>query len=379
VSSIDREGVAQRSLLEFGSKRLTALCRAAGEPQSFAEYLELFEDMLRSWGNRRIGATPLYPSQVADDEAPYEFAIAVSEGAPELQFYVDPLGKAGTLRSNMRVARGLLERLAAARGVPLARLRLVEDLFFPRDPQPPFALWIGASAAAGRPIKLKAYLNPQVRGAQTSVEVVAEALRRLGFQRAWERLRGALCSPGRAHHDELAILSLDLSNAESARAKVYIRHHHATASELATIAAITGEHSPDQVLEFYSLLSGGQGPFTRKPPITEHTFMDADKTCPSATTLEFPIGGYVDTDATARRRVLELLKTVGLPALTYDKALHALALRPLAEGRGIHAHVTLRRDHGSPRVGVYFASEAYLPRTRGVAESTPPSASYQGP
>jgi hypothetical protein len=54
------------------------------------------------------------------------------------------------------------------------------------------------------------------------------------------------------------------------------------------------------------------------------------------------------------------LTSFGLETDAYERALHAFSTRPLHLRAGIHAHVTLRRVVGGPRLAVYFASEAYL-------------------
>jgi DMATS type aromatic prenyltransferase len=354
---VTRDVISRKTLAEFGLERLNALCGAAGA--SSAEACELFRRMTRPWGERPIGERPAYRSNVADDEAPFEFSIAFSDGAPEVQFYVEALGNPPGLRSNMPAGRALIEALASQLSAPLDRLHAVQDLFFPSQPQGAFTSWTGVSCTRGRPPQLKVYLNPQVRGSQMAASVTADALQRLGLGTPWARVQDALVSAG-TRFDEISIVSLDLSDARDARVKVYVRHHGARIADLESFASTASEHSLSDVWTFYTTLGHGEGPFLRKPVITEMAFMGTSSEGPSSVTLEFPIGSYVASDEVARLRIADCMIKLGLSPGPYEAAALAFATRPLGQRAGMHAHVTLRRQANRPRIGVYFASEAYL-------------------
>jgi hypothetical protein len=351
------ETISNKTLAEFGSERLAALCTGAGASSSVAEIVRLFDEMVRPWGNRVIGPWPRYPSTVADDAAPFEFSAAFSDGPPEIQFYVEALGDPPSLYANMQAGRSLLDRLARKLGGSLERLALVEDLFFPPEPRGPFTIWVGASCKADRKPRLKVYLNPQVSGAADSRRLVGEAMARLGVGSAWPALNEQLATSA-ARYDEIAIVSLDLSGDTQDRIKLYIRHHGATVQDVQAFVGSDPDSARDAEL-FFSVLAGNQGPFSHKPPITEAVFVSGDCQAPSSFTLEFPIGKYVATDEIAAQRIEACLSAFGLPGDGYRSAAEAFATRPLAVGGGLHAHVTLRRQGNRPRVGVYFASEAY--------------------
>jgi hypothetical protein len=320
---------------------------------------------------------PRYCSSVSDDQAPFEFSIALSNGPPEVQVYVDVQSAEATLRRNTDRARALLEVVAPTVRASLARLRQVESLFFPDEPEGPFGMWIGASWDENKGIRLKAYLNPAVRGPERAHAVVGEALGRLGFERPWQKVGDVLAAGGR-RRDEVGIVSLDLSSADEARVKLYVRHHHATVEDIDAVARLASDYRGDDVAAFYLAVAGGKGPFLEKPALTELAFTDRNSACPSSVTLEFPIGSYVETDEDAAQRIRHCLKVFGVASSAYDEAIRQFAIRPLGNGRGIHSHVTFRRiaapgggrpgldraappkrDSALPRIGIYLASEAY--------------------
>lgn len=388
---MNRASIANVSLARFGTERLLALCEAVGAGKEARPLLEVFERLVASCGALQIGDRPRYPSNIADDEAPFEFSIALSDGPPEIQAYVEVQGESPSLRSNMKAGRALLERLAGELGAPLDRLRAIEHAFLPDDPCGPFAIWIGISWTRGQPIRLKVYLNPQVRGTERAPELVSDAMNRLGFEEAWSSVRRSLCQQGK-RRDELGILCLDLSSSEHARTKIYIRHHGATVPNVQAIARLAANARPDDIATFYGELAGQEGPFSNKPVLTELAFVDPASPRPSAITLEFPIGAYVESDELARRRILSCMSALAIPSEHYDKAIAALAMQPLRESVGLHAHVTLRHVPRSaalvearpasvaqapldprhatlralvPRVAVYFCSGAYPVARRG--------------
>ena len=357
VSALSAAALAGKTFVEFGAERLSALGEGVGTLPATSELVALFRRLLRPWGARRIGTVPSYVSNVADDQAPFEFALGISKGAPEIQAYVDPQGDPPTPRSNSSAARALLEAVASERGLSLERFRAIENLFLPEEPGPPFGLWLGASWTPGRDILLKLYLNQQVRGRAASPELVAAAMERLGLERAWRVVEGALSL--REGRDELAIVALDLAPSGPTRMKVYIRHHRASVPLILPVTQLTGDFRPQDVSTFYSSLSGYEGPFLDKPIATVFAFREPGSAAPEAVALEFPIGKYVRDDEVARLRIQQCLRSFELPTDAYNRAIHALAVRPLAARAGIHAHVTLRMLSSGPRLGLYFASEAY--------------------
>ncbi len=357
LSPVEGTAVAHKTLADFGAERLANLCEGLGVGAASRQLVELFRALVYPWGSHRIGTVPRYRSNVADDQAPFEFAIAISKGPPEIQAYVDPQGDPPTLSSNQHAARELLATVSERFNVSLERFRAIEGLFLPEDPQPPFSLWLGVSWQPGRNILPKIYLNPQVRGSAEGPELMAEAMERLGLRAAWRSVEQVLSL--RDGRDEIGIVALDLEPAGPTRLKIYIRHHRVSVPEVLPVMELTGEFAPRDITTFYSSLSGSQGPFLKKPIASVFAFRDSGSTRPAAVSLEFPIGKYVENDEVARHRVGRCLRTFGLATDAYERAIHAFAIRPPAARAGIHAHVTLRRLTSGPRVGIYFASQAY--------------------
>jgi hypothetical protein len=72
-----------------------------------------------------------------------------------------------------------------------------------------------------------------------------------------------------------------------------------------------------------------------------------------------PIRSYVSDDEEARDRVAALLERYGFDSVELDRIITALTRRPLREGVGLIAHVSLRLGLPRPGVTVYLSAEAY--------------------
>ena len=81
------------------------------------------------------------------------------------------------------------------------------------------------------------------------------------------------------------------------------------------------------------------------------------------------MGHYAADDRVARERIYGYLRSRGLDADLYDRALGAAAHRPLEAGTGLHSYVSLRTGVRPPRVTVYFAAELYGAQSAGPAVS----------
>src|SRR5688572_1398457 len=79
------DGIAARTLVDFGEERLAALCSALDVSEGTRELRQVFRLLVRPWGHRPIDRSSAPPSNVADDGAPYEFCVAFSQGLPEVQ------------------------------------------------------------------------------------------------------------------------------------------------------------------------------------------------------------------------------------------------------------------------------------------------------
>lgn len=320
--------------------------------------VNVFHTLTQSWNGMTLDAASSYRSEIADDGAPFEFCVAISKHAAEVQFYVEPRPATPTGDYDPEQLSALLADFSAEYGLPLDRLRAVEQLFIPDTNPQGFVLWIGGSFVAGRAPQFKVYLNPCLRGAEHAHETTAEAMATLGFESAWQRVEAA-CSVDPCAR-EPAILCLDLAPSARARVKVYTRHPGATVEDLDGAVFLAQDRVPGDAQRFYQALARNEGPFLAKPPITELAFVDPNSPFPASNTLEFPLNSYVPSDGEACSRVVDCLRAFGLPTLTYERAACELAFEPLSKITGMHAHVTLRRlADGEPRIGTYFASGAF--------------------
>jgi hypothetical protein len=68
---------------------------------------------------------------------------------------------------------------------------------------------------------------------------------------------------------------------------------------------------------------------------------------------------YVQDDLEACERVLAIMARCGFDPAPFVMALASLVQRPLGDGVGLIAHVSLRLGRPKPGVSVYLSSEAY--------------------
>lgn len=168
-------------------------------------------------------------------------------------------------------------------------------------------------------------------------------------------------------------LSLDLCPGSQARVKIYVKHCGATAADLSQAASIV---APDifsasdlEILHFYTVLSGGsERPYKGKGSMTCFSFTADGEDVKSEVTVYFPVHDYASDYAEIRKRIETYLGSADEKVLkTYQRALDAVAHRPLQDGRGIHAWVGLKmtRSRGSV-LTFYLASEMFSVLPKGL-------------
>ena len=346
------------TLHELGRQQLSALAALApgGElVRDLPRILEIFGDLLGESGERRAGGPPAYASDVVDDHTPFEMSIAIGGAAPDLRVLVEPVAGGCSLAARWTAARALGEQLHARHGADLRRLDQVADLFEPRKEYGQLALWYAVSFRPGAAPAWKAYVDLRARGNEHARVVLEEALDRLGLGAAYPRLLRE--AGGRDLLDELVYFSLDLADHAHARAKVYFRHHRATAADLERVVGGAGNAEAGEVRAFCAAVLGHDGPYLSRPPVTCWAFAGGRE--PSGSTLYAPIAYYVRHDAEARDRIRRWLDRAQIDPAGYEGALVAFARRPLEAGVGMHSYVSFKRDRGVPRLTAYLAPEAY--------------------
>jgi hypothetical protein len=171
-------------------------------------------------------------------------------------------------------------------------------------------------------------------------------------------VRSRALRPGADDADRPAFFALDLHDTETSRIKLYVSQHHADLADVARAATVVDGVDPIEVAEFCRVATGSAGPYSRRPVLSSYTFAaGADR--PVGYSVYVPIRSYVTDDAQARHRTRTLLSRHGVDPDRLDPAIAAVAARPLEDGVGLIAHVSLRLGRPRPGVTVYLSSEAY--------------------
>lgn len=281
---------------------------------------------------------------------------------------VESLAEQPGSRANLAAALGVLDRLAAQHRLNLGQLDLVRDLFLPADPQGAFAFWYSLIVQPAAAPAIKVYLNPDVRGRENATSLVSEALARLGLDAALPAV--VEHSLRRDGLDRFSFFALDLMDESRARVKTYVSHDDAVIADVVRAAAAAPGVDPGLLADVCELACGGTGPFTRRPLMSSYTFLSGDTERPSGYSLYIPVRDYVQDDLEACERVLAIMARCGFDTAPFVMALASLVQRPLGEGVGLIAHVSLRLGRPRPGVTVYLSSEAYdvtPPRTKALA------------
>jgi len=343
--------VAIRSptLLDLGTGRLTALCRALDfDSVQTRAATGVFRRLAGTWGAGSTDEPPRWPSDVTDDHTPFEFSVAIDGAASEVRFLIEVQGVVPSMDANWEAARSMTFHLAEEFGADIERLSAIESLFEPTARCPRFGMWHAVCVRPGSAPHFKIYLNPQARGKAEAWSVVADAMTRLGFRAALSHL------PLADEKTEPCYFSLDLSARAQARIKVYFAHHDATSAQVEEAISQARGYAAGRASDFCTQMAGFDGPFTRRPVLTCQSFVEGSAT-PSSATVHFPVRSYVHDDRVVEERVLAYIHRGG--ASTYGRALKAFARRPLAERGGMQTYVSLRVE--GQRLTVYLAPEAY--------------------
>ncbi len=350
------ELVPKPTYVEAGIEKLTALCNAVGLVDKTAQAIEIFRAMTSSWGDRKIGDTSAWESNVSDDFSPFEFSIALDPNQTELRVLVEAQGTEPNLRSNWEAGLQLNQYLAAHYNVNLDRFRQIEDLFVPTNLDAKFSMWHAVCFYPDKEPAFKLYLNPQAQEKSRAAAVVEESLVRLGFPHAWSSLAEIAAQRG-PEKDEFVYCSLDLSFNSHARVKVYLRHYDATVDDLESALSLAQNYIAGDAIEFCQVMSAGQSSFSAKPVISCFSWVEGDNSTPSSGILHIPISNYAPNDLVVRDRLDRYFIQHSLPISTYHSAIQALATRSLEEGIGMQSYTSLRRDKQQQRVTIYLNPE----------------------
>jgi DMATS type aromatic prenyltransferase len=320
---------------------------------------EVFRTMASSWHDLPVGGTPAWPSDVCDDHSPYELSMTIEDSGPQLRLLVEPMDRPASLSANRIASLRLHEVLRRNYGINLDRLHALENLLMPEEAQGHFVAWYSASIGKGEPLDFKAYFNLTIHGRDRAPKLAEEAFRRIGFHKVWPTVVEMMERRG-GGQDELVYFALDLSHRSDARAKLYFRHHRATAEFVDEFCGVARHYEPGVVTDFCRKMGGGaEGPYCSKGLVTCFNFTDASDSRPKAVTAYFPVSHYARNDAVIQERITSYLQEQRLDTQPYLGAVEACAQRPLRIGTGIHTYAALRWMEKRPRVTVYFSPETY--------------------
>ncbi len=344
--------IRTRSFNETGRAQLASLWRAVHETEPPPGVLEVFDQLVPA---RPANAS--WPSHVSDDHTPYELSLLLGDGKPELRLMAEvvPGGREVTVGATVLAGREVLRLLSRDHGVDTSRLEAVADLFL-AHPEGAFGLWLAASFQPSGAPSFKVYLNPLARGVTRAPALVEEMLQTLGFLGAWGTVTRAMTRGPEL--DELRFVSLDLGRDDAARVKVYGFHRDATPEYLADVVSVVPGVDRARVLGFVRTMTGGDGVLAAgRSPATCLAFVAGDAH-PRSGTVHVPVRAFAGDDGAAHRRLLLALTELGLPTLPYERAVEALAQRPLEAGSGLLAWAALRSGEKTPKVNVYLAPRA---------------------
>ena len=358
VLSTSLEGRQPRALADVAADRLETLLSAAGFGPQVRTNLDVFRRLVQGWGEKPVEAYGAWPSEISDDHTPIELSVALGERATEVRALLEPQATSPTLDAYRKAALAFHARLESEFGACLDRFEKVRGLFVFRGMAGPFAVWNSAVFRPDGTQLYKSYLNPQAHGRAHSVQVVREALSRLGFKPAWVQFEQTALARGN-ELDELKYFALDLSNGPEARVKVYVRHHGCTAAQLERVCASGRSYERGEVEGFVRNMTGGADRLLPRAAFSCHAFVGGDSR-PASVTVYVPVCAYGSDDAAVQGRIRAYMHQCGLPVATYDAILREYANRTLAIGTGMQSWCALRRYQGEVRLTLYLALEAKL-------------------
>jgi DMATS type aromatic prenyltransferase len=346
------------SLFDCLSTQLTRLSAVVGTDPAVP--IELVADLLGPAANRSLDQPSPWPSDVADDHSPVEYSIAFNETEPPtLRILAEAQAATPDLAAHSAAAYRFLDRQIDRFGLSTDKFDLVRDVFHTDRPQGAFTMWYSLVLRNGRDPEVKVYFNPAVRGQDSASTLVVEALRRLGLATAYPRMVDSGLRPGElGGRDQLTFFALDLHDDAQSRVKLYLSQYDARVDDAVRAAGVVDDVDAEQVADFCVTAAGGPGRYDRRPLVISYTFT-AGTEQPVGYSLYVPIRDYVDDDEQARERVLELLTRHGYDTGYLDPAIEAVARRPLRDGVGLIAHVSLRVGRPRPGITVYLSAEAH--------------------
>ena len=302
-------------------------------------------------------------SYLSNDHSPVEYSVAVTQatGEAELRFLVEsqPAGNDLTrLRDEAMRLNEDIERQYSATA-SFDRFNRIRGLFMPSQPDDKSKLVVWHSCALSKTgPEWKIYLNPRISGEEKCLSVTREAFERLEMSDAWKQVE-SIMSPS----DSVVYFSLDLSSEKSeSRVKIYISHAGISATEVANKhSAICPDIDAYEIQRFCRVMAGGPGgSYNDKSVMSCFAFTNKSPAQPVGT-VHFPIDAYAANDAVVHERI-EQYYAASMSSVSprcrevYNKVLSAVQRRPLTQGPGIHAWVSLKMQRNGGLVNTFYLS-----------------------
>jgi DMATS type aromatic prenyltransferase len=361
--------VSNPTFLQHGTERLQSLCGAIElDAASRDTAVELFKRLTSPWGETPIEDEPRWRSDITDDHTPYEFSLAVERHRPELRILVEAQAAEPNVRAQWLSGLRLNEDLERSTDAHFGRFRDILDLFEIEDDAARFGIWHAVNIRAGQKPQFKLYLNPASKGPQRAAEIVGEALDRLGFRGALSSIPIRISSRTR---DEIKYFSLDLSDGDEARVKVYLAHDRASAADIEAAVSVATNYIAGEPSEFCRAMSGHDGPYLNMALQSCYSFTTRGGNTPVAATTYFPVRAFAESDEIAKRRILSYMMVEDRSL--YERVLRAFARRGLDAGTGMQTYASYRRQNFCRRVTVYLSPEAYAIGPRSLTAPGPVS------
>jgi isopentenyl-diphosphate delta-isomerase type 1 len=258
---------AERTFADFLSTQWTLLCKSNqfshGDIESSRAELV---DLLSPWADAPIGDSCRYRSYVAADGFPAEFSLSWRNNSEvEVRILFESLSSDLTAHGAQDAGRMLTRRLAAKPGVDISRYLAVEPLFLAHEPvmgRP--TIWHSMAKQAGKLPRYKVYLNPQASGVHRALDLVSEAMARVGMADAWRPVAERYEELVAGRHT-IEFFALDLEGNDAARAKVYFRHGSVTFEQLDMVASLARRHDSERALRAYGYCYAQRGPIVDEP------------------------------------------------------------------------------------------------------------------
>jgi DMATS type aromatic prenyltransferase len=349
--------MADLSLYEHTGGQLDRLRQAFAFPEASHDP-GLLAGLLGTAGESELTAPRPWSSNVSDDTTPVEFSVAFdTTGGRAIRVLGESVG--------MGDARDFLNTIVDRYQLTTERFDAVQDLFLPHDERRgPFTMWYSLIFRPHAAPKVKIYLNPQISGPTMADSLVSEGLQRLNITDAFDQM---IMHALTREKDNFSFFALDLDDDALARVKVYVSHDSAGPADAERAARLVPGIDPMRIHEFCAILGGGNKSFQDRPLISSYSFVEGGSGRPGNYSLYLPIRAYVPDDEVARARVLAIMAQYDIDGTELDRALAAVSRRPLRDGVGLIAHVSLRLGEFGSGITVYLSSEAYQvmpPRNR---------------